>query len=994
MEKVKDFANFKPTVFWAWNGDMRDEEIVKSIKAFSEAGIGGLYLHARAGLTIEYLGDEWMHAYRTTIRECKTRGLDIWIYDEQGWPSGFAGGKVYAWGEDYYIKYLSMSNSLDGIDKNRVLAAYIKTGETYQRTDDFNKSDVFVYYSVQEHYVDLLNPAVCEEFIRCTHEVYKREFSNEFGKTIKGVFTDEPQIHVSSRAWSTAIPKAYFERYGENVLDKLYLLFESDNDNYQEFRFKYYNTVRELFLINYTEKIYRWCDENNLLSTGHVAGEEGLCVQAASNTGCMPHYEYFHRPGVDHLGRKLNSVLLLKQIQSVTHQLSKKRVLCETFACTGNGVSFKDLAWIWNYLNIFGVNAPCMSISMYRMGGVRKRDYPVFLSEQQPWWREFSDFNNFVTNSCEFETEGEYDADVLLLSAINSALCEPIFSLNQKVISASYRRLAEALIDLQIPYEIADERILERYGKVENGKINIGNGYYSKIVIPETENITSSTLKFITEFVKQGGIAVCFTKYPERVNGVKTDLAEKEFSTLQIPLIQQRKGIIEKYFRKVNYERKISVTDKYGKLSSGLYLTYKKTKNGYNLALMNPSADATKEVLLNVNANGNITAYDVSTKKETLLNCIDLNGKTATRLIIAPKQCVRMRFYNGAAKHNDECEIVNTRTVPFKLTALYDNAITIDKGRYKIENGEYSNEISMVKASDVIYKEIEKQKNTVSLTLMYVFRCENASAKIQLIVETEKAKKIKINGFDIRVQTDKTFLDMDLRMYDISNKVKNGENIVEIEYEITPLRLGFDLNSVHDSVRNKFSYPVAIESIYLIGDFAVRSKTETAEEINFIRTAGDFVITEKSSLQAKGDLSRQGYYFYPFNAEYSCDILYEGGRAFLNIDYDGTAVVIYVNGKKVAVDYLAGENKEITQYLKKGTNDIKLTLLGSIRNLLGPHHHCKGEPEYTGVHSFTGEFGNGAVEDASAEEMPDKVWNDAYAFIRFGLNEITYINKI
>lgn len=668
-------------------------------------------------------------------------------------------------------------------------------------------------------------------------------------------------------------------------------------------------------------------------------------------------------------------------------------MLCETFACTGNGVSFKDLAWVWNYLNIFGVNSPCMSISMYRLGGVRKRDYPVFISSQQPWWNEFSDFNNFLTNSCEFESEGEYDADVLLLSAINSALCEPIFSQKQKNVSASYRRLVESLIDLQVSYEIGDERILSRYAKVENGKIIVGKGSYSTIVVPETENITSFSLNLITEFVEKGGKAVCFTKYPERVDGEITNLAKERFAKLQIPLIQQRNGIIEKYFRRENYSRKVFATDKFGKLTSGLFITYKQTEKGLNVAVMNPSTDAQKEVYLNVDASGYINNFDVSTKEEKLLHCYDFGGKTATKLTLAPKQCVRLRFYNGERKSGKIEEIISTKNLPFKLTKLKDNAITIDNGRYKFGDGEYSSIIPMVKANDLIYREVEEYQTEVPLTLKYTFTCDFVPNKLQFIGETENAKAIKINGHDIDCKTDKTYLDMDFRLYDIEKFVKKGENAIEIEYTIAPMRLGFDLNSVHDSVRNKFSYPVAIESIYLKGDFAVRSESEIIKEVNFVRTAGDFVLIEKQPLKDDKDVVEQGYFFYADNVEYSSEIEFDGQKTFLNIDYDGTAVCIEVNGNNVAVDYLAGEDKEITKYLKEGKNQIKLTLTGSIRNLLGPHHHCKGEPEYTGVHSFTGEFGNGAVEDSSAEEMPDKVWNDSYSFIRLGINKVTLINK-
>ena len=86
----------------------------------------------------------------------------------------------------------------------------------------------------------------------------------------------------------------------------------------------------------------------------------------------MPHYEYMTLPGIDSLGNRLNAPLLMKQVQSVAAQWERKRILSETFACTGNGVSFQELKKIWGYHLSFGINYPCMSISMTSLGGIRK----------------------------------------------------------------------------------------------------------------------------------------------------------------------------------------------------------------------------------------------------------------------------------------------------------------------------------------------------------------------------------------------------------------------------------------------------------------------------------------------------------------------------------------------------------------------------------------------------------------------------------------------
>lgn len=96
---------------------MTDEEIKNSLNWFYEQGIGGVFVHARAGLNIEYLGKRWFEAFNLVIEECKKKNIEVWIYDEQGWPSGFAGGLVSDYGEDYIIKHLCITSNFEEVDQ-------------------------------------------------------------------------------------------------------------------------------------------------------------------------------------------------------------------------------------------------------------------------------------------------------------------------------------------------------------------------------------------------------------------------------------------------------------------------------------------------------------------------------------------------------------------------------------------------------------------------------------------------------------------------------------------------------------------------------------------------------------------------------------------------------------------------------------------------------------------------------------------------------------
>ncbi len=80
--------------FWAWNGKLEEEELRRQIRVMKRMGLGGFFMHSRVGLSTEYLGDDWFKAVGACIDEARQLGMEAWLYDEDRWPSGAAGGIV------------------------------------------------------------------------------------------------------------------------------------------------------------------------------------------------------------------------------------------------------------------------------------------------------------------------------------------------------------------------------------------------------------------------------------------------------------------------------------------------------------------------------------------------------------------------------------------------------------------------------------------------------------------------------------------------------------------------------------------------------------------------------------------------------------------------------------------------------------------------------------------------------------------------------------
>ncbi|MBM3134664.1 MAG: hypothetical protein FJZ89_05120, partial [Chloroflexi bacterium] len=78
--------------FWSWNDRLDPQELARQVALMAQGGWGGFFMHARVGLRTPYLGEEWLECVRASVAAARAHGLYAWLYDEDKWPSGFAGG--------------------------------------------------------------------------------------------------------------------------------------------------------------------------------------------------------------------------------------------------------------------------------------------------------------------------------------------------------------------------------------------------------------------------------------------------------------------------------------------------------------------------------------------------------------------------------------------------------------------------------------------------------------------------------------------------------------------------------------------------------------------------------------------------------------------------------------------------------------------------------------------------------------------------------------
>jgi hypothetical protein len=193
---------------------------------------------------------------------------------------------------------------------------------------------------------------------------------------------------------------------------------------------------------------------------------------------------------------------------------------------------------------------------------------------------------------------------------------------------------------------------------------------------------------------------------------------------------------------------------------------------------------------------------------------------------------------------------------------------------------------------------------------------------------------------------------------------------------------------IHESQTNKITYDTEIESIYLLGHFGVYSMSDYRYgDRRAVFADGPFICRQMPATVTTGDLSAQGLAFYAGNVRLIQHIdvphLKPGQRVYLDLctKPDDVLTKIWVNERVAGNIPWAPYKIDITDVLKNGQNALAIELMGSCRNLLGPHHHIAGELYAVGPSSFTNHKG---WTDADID--CDDIWTDRYCFTRFGLS--------
>ncbi|MGC9349185.1 MAG: glycosyl hydrolase, partial [Anaerolineae bacterium] len=409
-------TRYRGAPFWSWNDRLEVEELVRQVHDMKAHGMGGFFMHSREGLETEYMGEQWIRCIRETVDAAEDAGTYAWLYDEDRWPSGAAGGLVPARGGDAFrAKRLEMIGDDDYNPENHegVLAVFrtrIEGGDLQAAerlpADEAATAEADETILVFRRAIaapsewfnddappDNLNPDSVAAFLDITYEAYYEEVGEAFGDTVPGIFTDEPNVAGGGRGarlpwvpWTDGLDGHFRAHRGYDLLNVVPYLF-LDGPKSHKTRHDFWWTISERYTEAFSKQVGEWCEQHGLAFTGHYLSENEMGSGIVRGGALMPHYQYQHVPGIDMLTVQTHENLTVKQCTSVAHQFGREFVLSETYGCSGWEMTFEDQKWVGDWQYVLGVSLRCQHLALYSLRGCRKRDYPPSFNYNTTWWK-------------------------------------------------------------------------------------------------------------------------------------------------------------------------------------------------------------------------------------------------------------------------------------------------------------------------------------------------------------------------------------------------------------------------------------------------------------------------------------------------------------------------------------------------------------------------------------------------------------------------------
>ncbi len=991
-------SEYRGTPFWAWNNFLTKEELCRQIDVFKEMGLGGFHMHVRTGLKNTYLDDKYMELVKNCVDKAKAEEMLAWLYDEDRWPSGAAGGLVTK-DEQYRSRSLILTTDLNGPtheEKGASRAEASRTGngdllavydvsldengylESYKRIEKDDEAKGKKWYAILEicsdsswyndqAYADTLNKKAIERFIEVTHERYKNAVGDEFDKTVPAIFTDEPQFTRKqtfensfdtedvAMPWTDKVPELYKELYGADIFDTLPEIFWDLKDSAPSIhRYRYHDFIAELFAQSFADTVGSWCGENGIALTGHMMEEPTLHSQTAALGEAMRSYRSFQLPGIDLLCDN-HEFTTAKQAQSAAHQFGYEGVLSELYGVTGWDCDFKTYKHQGDWQAALGITVRVPHLSWYAMAGEAKRDYPASISYQSPWYKEYKVIEDHFARVNTALTRGKPIVKVGVIHPVESFWLHwgpndksAIFrdGLDEKFLS-----LTNWLLEGSIDFNFISESLLPSQCEKGSAPLKVGKMEYDTIVVPGCETLRSSTLERLEEFRKNGGRLIFLGDAPALCDAVESNRGKDLYSVSE-SYDFTRSAVVTA----LEKDKIVSLRRADGKLTDNLIYQLRQDEDCRWLFIChskkhyNDDIDTGRDIRITVDGEYGVIVYDTQNGDTYPADFEIRNGKTVIKEHIYSCDSKLYKLVDKALVTPEKKDYIGNPDVLFCAELVdyelsEDNVLLLDLAEHKIDGeAEFSPKEEILRLDNICREKLGLRERGGAVVQPWVYG------------EKEPVSKVTLR-FTFNSEIDYTGATLALEDADKAEITLNGESvsneIIGTYVDISIFKVALPEIKKGENellVTYPFGESANLENVFVLGKFGVKLNGSRA------------VITKLPEKIGFGDIVPQGFPFYGGNITYKVPVTVKNNALkVIASRYRGALIDVSLDGKEMGKiiypPYLVN-----AENIENGEHILELKLYTHRYNTFGPIHLVNEKESWHGPDAWRSEGSNWSYE--------------------------------
>ncbi len=543
-------SEYGPEPYYGLNGAVDQTVIERDLDTMKSLGYRAVTVQAGFGMPFAYLSSEYFKFFRMFVEEAKKRDMRVWIVDDSGYPSGFAGGKFTQLKPELRMQALEVTQRIPtkagdvvkaavGPDTVAVTAVnadggtvavpvtnhdidwtapagswtvmvvehQFRTSPTRSDTNPARKKDG------SQSLEDYMDPAATAQYLAFTHEQYKKAVGDEFGKTILGFRGDEPDYSISGLPWTPKFFARFEQVKGYEIRPYVatFLLPKGTAMTETQKRAKadYYDVFSQMFRDGFFKPQGEWCAANHLEYQVHLNHEEMEMQLTRSEGEFMRDMKYVEVPGIDTIWHQIwtDTVSDFPRLASSSaHVYGHPRAFTESFAAYRPTPDVTMARYILNEQFVRGVNLvetmyfPASTGGRSLSGYMKDPAYPALLT--------------YVRRMSYLLSMGEPAASVALFIPSSSMW------LGDAASDTAFVSTERLLSEHQIDFDIVNEDALATDLKAGQGALETMSGnQYRTVIVPGAAVISQAALGRLRTFAADGGKVLFLGRTPSLISG-------------------------------------------------------------------------------------------------------------------------------------------------------------------------------------------------------------------------------------------------------------------------------------------------------------------------------------------------------------------------------------------------------------------------------------------------------------------------------------------